>query len=133
MKFAAAPVAHHGLPASNCDAADPVSPYERGLRTAFEHAISGIALLNGRGCILDCNAAMSTMLARPIVELADTYIGDLVIADDRVAIDLALLELRQGATSTVRLSPPRHPSRCRTSTARLWERPGLASLCCSRT
>jgi PAS domain S-box-containing protein len=104
MKSAAAPVVHHDLPASNCAATDPVSPYEYGLRAAFEHAISGIALLNGRGCILDCNAAMSAMLARPITELADIYIGDLVIADDRVPIDLALLELRQGPTATVRLS-----------------------------
>jgi len=104
MKSAAARVSRHGLPASDCDAADPVSPYEYGLRTAFEHAMAGIALLNGRGCILDCNSALSTMLARPIVELAGIYIGDLVIPDDRVTIDLALLELRQGATSTVRLS-----------------------------
>src|SRR4030095_7984192 len=104
MKSATAPVVHREQDASNFDPADPVSPYEYGLRAAFEHAISGIALLNGRGCILDCNSAMSTMLARPIIELADVYIGDLVIPDDRVTIDLALLELRQGASATVRLS-----------------------------
>src|SRR4030095_4277905 len=104
MKSATAPVVHREQDASNFDPADPVSPYEYGLRAAFEHAISGIALLNRRGCILDCNAAMSAMLARPLVELADIYIGDLVIPDDRVSIDLALLELGQGATSTVRLS-----------------------------
>ena len=112
MKSATAPVLHRG-PASNCDAADPVSPYEYGLRTAFEHAISGIALLNGRGCVLDCNSALSTMLARPVVELAGVYIGDLVIPDDRVTIDLALLELRQGASATVRL-----PLRCPCGTGR---------------
>jgi two-component system NtrC family sensor kinase len=104
MSSVATPAPFHDPPASGCDAADPVSPYEYGLRAAFEHAISGIALLNGRGCILDCNVAMSTMLARPIVALADIYIGELVIPDDRVTIDLALLELRRGATSTVRLS-----------------------------
>jgi len=114
MKSATAPVVDRDEAASNCDATDPVSPYEYGLRAAFEHAISGIALLNGRGCILDCNAAMSAMLARPIVELADIYIGDLVIPDDRVAIDLALLELSQGATSTVRL-----PLRCHCGNRRI--------------
>jgi len=114
MKSATAPVVDRDEAASNCDATDPVSPYEYGLRAAFEHAISGIALLNGRGCILDCNAAMSAMLARPIFELADIYIGDLVIPDDRVAIDLALLELSQGATSTVRL-----PLRCHCGNRRI--------------
>jgi PAS domain S-box-containing protein len=123
LKAAAAPLPHHGLTASNCDAADPVSPYEYGLRTAFEHAISGIALLNGRGCILDCNAALSAMLTRPTVELADIYIGDLVIPDDRVTVDLALLELRQGATSTVRLS-----LRCRCGNGRIaWFDASLAA------
>ena len=107
MKSAAASISGHVLPASVRGVPDPVSPYEYGLRAAFEHAISGIALLNGHGCILDCNSAMSAMLARPIIELANRYIGDLVIADDRVAIDLALLELRKGAVPTVRL-----PLRC---------------------
>jgi PAS domain S-box-containing protein len=104
VKSAAAPDSPFDPAAAGPDVADPLSPYEYGLRAAFEHAISGIALLDGRGRIVDCNAALSAMLVRPMIELADRYIGDLAVPEDRVHVEVALSDLRKGAAPTNRLS-----------------------------
>lgn len=80
-----------------------IHPLDSRLRSAFEHSMSGVALVDAQGRILQTNAALSDILGRPVAALADQFVGDLVVPDDRAKISQALLELGSRARPAVRL------------------------------
>ena len=77
---------------------------DKGLRAAFDTAISGFALLDHQGRICRSNAALANMLAVNVAELTGRFLIDCVATDDREKAKSMLVQLQIPGTEPVRLS-----------------------------
>ncbi len=87
--------------------ADALERSERRFRRFFEEAPIGIALLDGRGRVNECNPAFGRLLGEARQRLAGRSFVDLVRATDRSAVTTALNSADAGES----ISPPEVRSR----------------------
>jgi two-component system NtrC family sensor kinase len=86
------------------DRSPRTSPGDKGLRAAFDTAISGFALLDDQTIIRRCNPALGRMLGTKPIDLAGRLLIDCVSPDDREKAASALSQLRVPGSNPMRLS-----------------------------
>lgn len=62
----------------------------------FEEAPLGIALIDNRGKLTECNEAFSSMVERPLHELLGMTLMEMVSSDDKAKIEAVMLRIRGG-------------------------------------
>jgi PAS domain S-box-containing protein len=83
-------------------ASEPVELFEYSLRSAFDHAPIGMALLTPRGVVITCNTALGDLLLRQPKSLVGTTLFEVTHPDDMPETQRNCALMQEGTPRTLR-------------------------------